>query len=207
MVPPCCKSARHITCRARRVVSWRVCEPRRLDREGGWAEYKKSGRSRRRAALFHGRRSRLSKGLRRESLHTLGRDGVAAGDRLGDVAGELQDRLAEAGALGDRAVESGAGIVALQLEEVGRRLHFSEVLEGGRSFLESLAAIFGGFLAQSFDALGGDLRGSDDGLDIPTGQLGELFGNLGRTLGGHFGALVDVAENALELVGGEQAGV
>ena len=111
-----------------------------------------------------------------------------------------------AGALGDGAVERAAGEVALQVEEVGGRLHFGEALEGGRGVLEALAAVLGDFLADLLDALGGDLGGGDERLDIAPGQVGELLDDLRRTLDGGLGALVDVAENGLELLGRELAG-
>src|SRR3546814_12916732 len=68
-------------------------------------------------------------------------------------AGELDHGFADLGALGDEAVEGRAGIVALELEEVGRRLDFGEALESGRGLLEALAAIVGGVLAERLDAL------------------------------------------------------
>src|SRR3546814_11132121 len=75
--------------------------------------------------------------LEGERLHALGRNRVAAGDRLGDFAGELDHGLAHLRALGDEVVEGGADIVALELEAVGRRLDFGEALEGSRRFLEA----------------------------------------------------------------------
>jgi hypothetical protein len=59
----------------------------------------------------------------------------------------------------------------------------------------------GDFLAEGLDALGGDLGGSDERLDIALGEIGHLFGDAGVALDGGLGALVDVAENGLDAVG------
>src|SRR3546814_576240 len=67
--------------------------------------------------------------LEGERLHALGRNRVAAGDRLGDFAGELDHGLAHLRALGDEVVEGGADIVALELEEAGRRLDFGDAID------------------------------------------------------------------------------
>ena len=64
---------------------------------------KKGGRSNGRGRPFY--RFGLSR-LRGEGLHALGRHGVAAVDRLGDVAGQLQHGLADRRALSATAASN-----------------------------------------------------------------------------------------------------
>src|SRR4051812_21924247 len=118
----------------------------------------------------------LAESLGRDGgLHLLRRNRVTAGEGLGAVTGELDHGLGETRGLADEAVELRAGELALQAEEVGRRLHLGEGLEGGGSLLEALAAILGHFLADLLDALGDDLGGGDERLDIAAAELGQLF--------------------------------
>ena len=82
----------------------------------------------RRAAVPFGATARIShrglgEALEGERLHALGRNRVTAGDRLGDFAGELDHGFAHLRALGDEAVEGGAGIfIAAIGEEIARLL-------------------------------------------------------------------------------------
>ena len=89
------------------------------------------------------------------------------------------------------------GEFALKLEQIGRRLHFREAAQRARCFLEALAAIFGCFLAEGFDALGGKLRRSDQRLDIAAGEVGQFLEQAGILFEDHAGLLVHVAEDGL----------
>ena len=86
-------------------------------------------------------------------------------------------------ALGDDAVERGAGEFALKLHIFGRRLGFGERTDRVRGLLDAVTAGADGVLAQGAGAFDGNLAGFDDRFDIGAGQIGELFGDLLATLG------------------------
>ncbi len=122
--------------------------------------------------------------------------------RLRGIAGELDQRLGVLRRFGDIRVERAAEIVALQLEELGRRLDGGQVLQRGGRALERLAAIFGGVLAQALEALGGDAAGLDQRLDVALGEVIGFLDQLGRLLDGGLGTVVPLGEQSLGLVGG-----
>src|SRR5512139_832367 len=108
-------------------------------------------------------------------LHLLGSDRVAARKRLEDLAGELEHRLAELRAFGDDAVELALRKLALEAEEIARRLHVGEAAKHARRFLEALAAVVGGLLGERLDAARRDLGRSDQRLDVAAGEFGHLL--------------------------------
>src|SRR3569623_2576758 len=65
---------------------------------------------------------RIAKGGLRGDLDLLDGNRDAVRDRLGAFAGQLQNGFGGLRGLGDHRVERRADIVAVQLEEVGRRL-------------------------------------------------------------------------------------
>ena len=66
------------------------------------------------------------RGSGNESVEALGVGRGAVRQRLERFAGELDHRFGQLRAFGDHAVERGAGQLALELEELGRRLGFGE---------------------------------------------------------------------------------
>src|SRR4051812_35826248 len=98
----------------------------------------------------------------RGGLHLFSRDREAVRNRLENVASELQHGFAVLRGFRDQRIEGAAGILALQLEELGRGLDRRKALHRRGGVLEVLASGLGSALAQRLGSLGGDLRRLDE---------------------------------------------
>src|SRR4029453_2480937 len=103
-----------------------------------------------------------------------------------------------------RTVERSAGQLALQLEELGRRLRLGERLHGGSRLLDALAAAVERVLADRACTAGGDAAGFGQRLDIGLGDPGQLFSGLLRLADDFLAALAGFGEQGLEFVGARE---
>ena len=133
-----------------------------------------------------------------EGVEALGIGRGAIRNRLERLAGELHQRFGQARALGDRTVERGTSEFALQLQILGRRLRLGERADRVRRLLDAIAAGGRDVLADRAGAFAGNAAGLDDRLDIGTGEIGELFGDLLAALGELLAAFAGFGENRLE---------
>src|SRR4029079_1166226 len=118
--------------------------------------------------------------------------------RLESLTSELDQRLGQLRALGDRTVERGAGEFALHLEILGGALGLGERADRVRSGLEAVALLGDDVLADAARTFGRNAAGLDDCLDVRTSEVGELFGNLLALLDELLAALIGLGEDRLK---------
>ena len=137
-------------------------------------------------------------------VETLSSQAGAVRKRLNRFTGELDELLGQLRALRNGAVERSADQLALQLEELGRRLDVGEGLHSGRSLFDALTAVGQDVLTDGAGAGGGNTAGLGNRFDVRLGDLGQLFGGLLRLADDFLTALAGIGEDGLEPIGARQ---
>src|SRR5215470_5127941 len=92
--------------------------------------------------------------------------GQVALERLVRLLGDVGIELADLGRLGDKAFVRGLHVVGLHLDRLFQRLGAHQPLDRSRAILEGLLRVVGHFGRNGLQALGGDAKRTQRGLDI-----------------------------------------